>query len=269
MNALDRICADKREHVAARKAERPLSELRREAERAQPPRGFAARLREVGDTGNFALICEMKRASPSGGLIRPDFDPAEIARAYEKGGAACLSVLTDAPYFRGEDADLAKARNACALPVLRKDFMLDPYQIVESRALGADCILLIMAALADGEAAEMEALAMELGMDVLIEVHDAEEMTRALRLRSELIGINNRNLKTLKTDLETTEKLAREVPDERILVSESGIATAADLRRLAEAGADAFLVGEFLMRQADVATATRELLNAPLAAAGA
>jgi indole-3-glycerol phosphate synthase len=269
MNALERICADKRQHVAARKAERSLPELRREAERATLPRGFAARLKEVGETGSFALICEMKRASPSGGLIRPDFDPAEIARAYEKGGAACLSVLTDAPYFRGEDADLAKARNACTLPVLRKDFMLDPYQVVESRALGADCILLIMAALGDGEAAELESLAMELGMDVLIEVHDAEELARALRLRSELIGINNRNLKTLKTDLETTEKLARDVPDERILVSESGIATAADLRRLAEAGAEAFLVGESLMRQADVTAATRALLNAPLAAAGA
>lgn len=269
MNALDRICADKRRHVAARKAARPLAELEHEAKRAQPPRGFAARLKEVGGTGSFALICEMKRASPSGGLIRPDFDPAEIARAYEKGGAACLSVLTDAPYFRGEDADLAKARNACTLPVLRKDFMLDPYQIVESRALGADCILLIMAALGDNEAAELEALAMNLRMDVLIEVHDAEELSRALRLRSELIGINNRNLKTLKTDLETTERLAREVPDERILVSESGIATAADLRRLAEAGADAFLIGESLMRQPDVTAATRALLSAPLAAAGA
>jgi indole-3-glycerol phosphate synthase len=269
MNTLQRICADKRKHIAARKAERPLQALARDAEKAGPPRGFAARLQDVAEAGNFALICEMKRTSPSGGVIRPDFDPAKIARDYEKGGATCLSVLTDAPYFQGRDEDLTAARAACALPVLRKDFMLDPYQIVESRALGADCVLLILAALEDDEAAALEASAMDQGMDVLIEVHDADELARALRLRSRLIGINNRNLKTLETDLTTTEKLARDIPDERLLVSESGIKTAADLARLADAGADAFLVGESLMRQPDVAAATRNLLSAPLAAAGA
>jgi len=269
MNTLERICADKRKDVAARKAERPLAALGREAEKAEPARGFAARLREVAEGGNFAVICEMKRASPSGGLIRADFEPTQIARDYEKGGAACLSVLTDGPYFQGRDEDLTAARAACTLPVLRKDFMIDPYQIVESRAIGADCVLLIMAVLDDPAATALEARAIELGMDVLIEVHDSGELTRALRLRSPLIGINNRNLKTLETDLSTTEELAREVPDDRLLVSESGIKTAADLARLAEAGADAYLVGESLMRAPDIAAATRELLRAPMAAAGA
>jgi indole-3-glycerol phosphate synthase len=269
MNTLEKICADKRRHVAARVAERPLATVSREAEKAQPPRGFAARLEEVGESGSYALICEMKRASPSGGLIRTDFDPAKLAQAYEEGGAACLSVLTDEPYFQGRDEDLAVARAACQLPVLRKDFMLDPYQIVESRALGADCVLLIMAALDDREAAGLEKAAADLGMDVLIEVHDAEELERALRLNSKLIGINNRNLKTLKTDLAVTEQLAREIPDDRLLVSESGIKTPDDLARLTDAGADAFLVGESLMREADVAAATRRLLGVRLAAARA
>ncbi len=269
MNLLEKICADKRKHVAAMKAERPLAALAQSAKGAEAPRGFAARLEEVADGGNFALICEMKRASPSGGLIRSDFDPARIARDYEAGGAACLSVLTDAPYFQGRAEDLTAAHSACGLPVLRKDFMIDPYQIVESRALGADCVLLILAALDDAEAKTLEAAAMDHGMDVLIETHDAGEVVRALRFRSRLIGINNRNLKSLKTDLATTEQLARNIPDDRILVSESGIRTAADLARLSEAGADAFLVGESLLREPDLAAATRALLKTPLVGAGA
>jgi len=269
MNLLEKICADKRKHVAAMKAERPLAALAQSAKRAEPPRGFAARLEEVADGGKFALICEMKRASPSGGLIRSDFDPARIARDYEAGGAACLSVLTDAPYFQGRAEDLTAAHSACGLPVLRKDFMIDPYQIVESRALGADCVLLILAALDDAEAKTLEAAAMDHGMDVLIETHDAGEVARALRFRSRLIGINNRNLNNLKTDLATTEQLARDIPDDRILVSESGIRTAADLARLSDAGADAFLVGESLLREPDLAAATRALLQTPLVGAGA
>lgn len=261
MNALERICADKRLHIEARQAEKPFAALISEAEKTPQPRAFADRLERVAESGRFALICEMKRASPSGGEIRADFDPGSLARAYEKGGAACLSVLTDEPHFQGKDADLKAARKACGLPVLRKDFMLDPYQILESRVLGADCVLLIMAALDDDTAKDLETLALDNGMDVLIEVHDGGELARALRLRSRLIGINNRNLKTLKTDLKTTERLAREIPDDRILVSESGIKTHEDLVRLADAGADAFLIGESLMRVADVTAATRSLLD--------
>ena len=268
-NALERICAEKRRHVAARKAARPIEALTREAEKLPPPRPFATALTTVADAGRFAVICEMKRASPSGGQIRTDFDPKLLARQYEEGGGACLSVLTDTPYFQGRDEDLIAARSACGLPCLRKDFMLEPYQIVESRALEADCVLLIMAALTDGEAYELESLATDLGMDVLVEVHDAEELSRALRLRSRLIGINNRNLKTLKTDLATTEELARLIPDDRILVSESGIKALADLERLAEAGADAFLVGESLMREKDVTRATRALIGEALEQVGA
>ncbi len=269
MNTLERICADKRRHIEARQAEKPFAALVSEAEKTPKPRAFADRLERVAENGRFALICEMKRASPSSGDIRPDFDPASLARDYEKGGAACLSVLTDEPYFKGRDEDLKAARRACGLPVLRKDFMLDPYQILESRAMGADCVLLIMAALDDDTAQELETLALDHGMDVLLEVHDTGELARALKLRSRLIGINNRNLKTLKTDLKTTERLAREVPDDRILVTESGIATYDDLSRLAEAGADAFLVGESLMRQADVTAATKALLGMPAARARA
>jgi indole-3-glycerol phosphate synthase len=264
-DVLAEICAAKRDHVARRKRERPLAKITGEAAAAPAPRGFANRLTEVADLGRYALICEMKRASPSGGLIRADFDPAALARAYESGGAACLSVLTDAPYFKGRDEDLTAARSACSLPVLRKDFMLDPYQIVESRALGADCVLLILAALEDDQAVELEAAALELGMDVLAEVHDASELARALRLRTRLIGINNRNLKTLRIDLQTTETLARDVPDNYLLVAESGIRTRDDLARLSEAGADAFLIGESLMRERDVAAATRALTKAPRA----
>lgn len=267
MNQLEKICADKRKHVDAMKAQHPPAEMARAAACMDPPRGFLRRLEAVADAGQYPLICEMKRASPSGGLIRPDFDAAAIAKAYEAGGAACLSVLTDAPYFKGRDEDLPSARSACTLPVLRKDFIIDPYQIAESRVLGADCVLLILAALDDAQAKTLEAAAIDHGMDVLIETHDAQELQRSLRMRSRLVGINNRNLRTLQTDLATTEKLARDLPDDRILVSESGIRTAADLARLSEAGADAFLIGESLLRERDLASATRALLDAPFVGA--
>jgi indole-3-glycerol phosphate synthase len=257
---LAEICTEKRRHVAFAQSLLPFEKLLDLAVEQPLPRGFKAALDAKAESG-FALIAEIKKASPSAGLIRSDFDPPSLARAYEQGGAACLSVLTDIPYFQGEDSFLIAARDACALPCLRKDFMLDPWQIVESRLLGADCVLLILAALADDQAAELEEAALELGMDVLLEVHDAAEMERALRLRSPLIGVNNRNLKTMVTDLAVTEQLAAMLPPDRQLVAESGLKTPADLARLAKAGARRFLIGESLMREADVTAATKTLLQ--------
>jgi len=264
-DVLEEILAAKRKEIAAAKTARPLAEVMRAAEAASAPRGFAAALARSAMAGGYALIAEIKRASPSAGLIRAGFDPAALARAYQRGGAACLSVLTDAPYFQGKPDDLSAARNAATLPVLRKDFILDPYQVAESRALGADCILLIMAALDDAAVAALETAAMKLGMDVLAEVHDRAELQRALRLKTKLIGINNRNLKTLKVDLKVTEDLSAGLPKDRIAISESGLHGPADLARMARAGVRSFLVGESLMRQTDVEAATRALLS-PVAA---
>jgi len=258
-DTLSRINNYKRAEIAAAKARAPLDEMKRLADRATPPRGFLAALEQAVAAGRYGLIAEIKRASPSKGLLRADFDPASLARAYERGGAACLSVLTDTPEFQGSLKDLRMAREASTLPCLRKDFMLDPYQIYEARSVGADCVLLIMASLGDIEAGHLEDVARALGMDVLVEVHDRQELMRALSLKTRLIGINNRNLKTLGVNLNTTKELAREVPEDRFLVSESGI-SGADLEGLAEAGARCFLIGESLMRQSDVAAATRALL---------
>ena len=258
-DVLARICETKRGEIARAKAAQPLADVERAARVAPAPRGFISALRRVSATG-YGLIAEIKRASPSAGLIRGDFDPATLARAYARGGAACLSILTDAPYFQGKPDDLVAAHGAVTLPVLRKDFMLDPYQIAESRALGADCVLLIMAALDDGQAAELEAAAIALGMDVLAEVHERGELERALRLRTPLIGVNNRDLKSLKVDLATSEELAQNLPAARLAVSESGLHGPKDLARMAGAGIRCFLVGESLMRQSDVEAATRSLL---------
>ncbi len=260
---LTRICADKRADVARRKAALPEAALLAGLAGAPPIRPLAKTLaRHLGE-GRWGLIAEIKKASPSAGLIRADFDPAALACAYEAGGASCLSVLTDMPYFQGSDEHLVAARAAASLPVLRKDFILDPYQIAESRHIGADCVLLIMAALSDPMARELASAATEIGLDVLVEVHDGSELDRALALDARLIGINNRNLKTLAVDLGTAERLAAEVPADRIVVAESGIRGTADLDRLAAAGARCFLVGETLMREPDVAAATRRLLRLP------
>ena len=257
---LTEICETKRREVATRKRETSLAELDARAGMQSPPRGFRAAL-EARAANGFALIAEIKKASPSKGLIRKDFHPADHARAYAAGGAACLSVLTDAPYFQGHEDFLIAARAACALPVLRKDFMVDPWQVAEARAIGADAILIIVAALEDGAMQEIEQAAYERGMDVLVEVHNAAEMERAAALRSRLIGVNNRDLKRFVTDLGTTERLASLAPEGTLLVAESGINTHGDLERLALCGARCFLVGESLMREADVEAATRKLLH--------
>lgn len=260
---LAQICEAKREYVAACKKTHPLPLVTAAAREADMPRGFIASLEKAVAGGGYGLIAEIKRASPSQGLIREHYDPPALARAYKAGGAVCLSVLTDRPFFEGNDADLIEARAAVDLPVLRKDFMVDPYQVIESRALGADCVLLIMAVLADAEARALEAAAREYGLDVLAEVHDAGELERALTLQTRLIGINNRDLKTFEVDLGVTEALVKDVPDDRIVVSESGLHAPDDLARLAAAGVHCFLVGESLMRSDDVEAATRALLARP------
>src|SRR5579883_124293 len=266
-DVLGRICATTRAEVERRKDATPIERLRQGiASQNDPPRGFGQALKDRTAQGRFALIAEIKKASPSGGLIREPFDPPGLARAYKAGGATCLSVLTEGPNFQGSDRHLIAARSAVDLPVLRKDFILDPWQVFESRAMGADCILLIMAALSNELARELEETARALDLDVIAEVRDERELDRALGLQTQLIGINNRDLKTLQTDLAVTDRLAPLVPCDRFLIAESGIRNNGDLKRLAQAGALSFLVGEGLMRQPDVEAATRALLDGDLIA---
>ncbi len=258
---LVQICAEKCAHIANLKLKASYAEIDSEARKAPPPRGFAKALKAKADQTGTGIIAEIKKASPSAGLIRPSFSPTQLAKAYEDGGAACLSVLTDEPYFQGRNMHLIEAREACSLPVLRKDFMLDTYQVAEARAIGADCILIIMAAMDDDAlAVDLHATAVDYGMDVLIEVHNKEELDRALRLPSGMIGINNRNLKTLKTDLTITEELAPLVTNDRLIVSESGISTPEDIKRIKNVGVNCFLIGESLLKQADVSAAIKALM---------
>jgi len=264
---LDRIRDYKLEEIAAAKAAKPVEEIEAEARDAPPVRPFAGALLQASKTG-YGLIAEIKKASPSKGLIREDFDPAALAQAYATGGAACLSVLTDGPSFQGAPDYLREARAACDLPVLRKDFMYDPYQVAEARAWGADCILIIMASVSDAQALELEAAAARWGMDALVEVHDRAELDRAGALGAQMIGVNNRDLHSFETTLDTTRKLSKFVPPERMIVSESGLATPEDLAEMARYGARAFLIGEVLMRADDVAAATRAILANPLTAGG-